>query len=67
MTTTVPDEAYLDAMAAAVGLAIDPAWRPGVLRFLGLAAGMAALVEAVPLADDHLDLDAVLLLPEAPQ
>jgi Protein of unknown function (DUF4089) len=58
-------EAYLDAVAPAVRLPVDPAWRGGVARFLGLAAEMAATLEAVELADDHLDLDAVLVLPEA--
>ena len=58
-------EAYLDAVAPAVGLPVDPGWRGGVVRFLGLAAEMAATLEAVELADDHLDLDAVLVLPEA--
>jgi hypothetical protein len=59
-------EAYLDGVAPAVGLPVDPGWRAGVVRFLGLAAEMAATLEAVDLADDHLDLDAVLVLPEAP-
>ena len=58
-------EAYLDAVAPAVGLPVDPDWRGGIVRFLGLAAEMAATLEAVELADDHLDLDAVLILPEA--
>ena len=58
-------EAYLDAVVPAVGLPVDPGWRGGVARFLGLAAEMAATLEAVELADDHLDLDAVLVLPEA--
>ena len=57
-------EAYLDAVAPAVGLPVDPGWRRGVVRFLGLAAEMAATLEAVELADDHLELDAVLVLPE---
>ena len=57
-------EAYLDAVAPAVGLPVDPGWRGGIVRFLGLAAEMAATLEAVELADDHLDLDAVLVLPE---
>ena len=56
-------EGDLDAMAPAVGLTVDPGWRDGIVRFLGLAAEMAATLEAVQLADDHLDLDAVLILP----
>ena len=57
-------EAYLDAVAPAVGLPIDPDWRGGVARFLGLAAEMAATLDAVELADDQLDLDTLLVLPE---
>ena len=57
-------EAYLAAVAPAVGLPVDPGWRGGIVRFLGLAAEMAATLEAVQLADDHLDLDSVLVLPE---
>ncbi len=60
-------EPYLDAVAPAVGLSLDPAWRPGVARFLDLAASMAARLEAVDLPDDHLELDAVLVLPELPR
>ena len=59
-------EAYLDAVAPAVGLPVDPCWRSGIVHFLGLAAEMAATLEAVDLADDYLDLDAVLVLPGAP-
>jgi hypothetical protein len=42
-------EAYVDAAAQALGLAITPEQRPGVLRFFGLAAAMAARLDAVPL------------------
>lgn len=62
--TTVDWNAYVDAMAPAVGLAIAPEWRPGVVRFLGLAAGMAATLATVEFGDT-LELDAVLALPEA--
>jgi len=48
-----------------VGLPVDPGWRGGIVRFLGLAAEMAATLDAVALADDHLELDAVLVLQEA--
>lgn len=54
--------AYVDVVAPTVGLAIAPEWRPGVARFLGLAAGMAATLEAVEFGDT-LELDAVLALP----
>jgi|EndMetStandDraft_4_1072995.scaffolds.fasta_scaffold163517_2 hypothetical protein len=41
-------ETYVDAAAAALGLELGDA-RPGVLRYYALAAGMAELVQAVPL------------------
>ncbi len=56
-------DAWIDAVAPRLGLAVAPEWRPGVARFLGLAAGMAATLDAVELGD-HLELDAVLVLPE---
>lgn len=43
-------ENYVDAAAAALGLPLSPAHRPGVLRYFALAADFAALVEAVPLS-----------------
>lgn len=58
-------DAYLDATAPLAGLALDPCWRAGIARFLGLAAEMAARLEAVDLGDE-IHLDAVLRLPEAP-
>ena len=45
-------EAYVDAAAAAMGLEIVAAHRPGVIHYLGLAAAMADLVMALPLAHD---------------
>ena len=45
-------EAYVDATAAALGLEIVAAHRPGVVHYLGLAAAMADLVMALPLAAD---------------
>ena len=45
-------EAYVDAASAALGLEIAAAHRPGVVRYLGLAAAMADLVMALPLAVD---------------
>ena len=58
-------ETYVDAAAVALDLPIDPAHRPGVLRFFALAAEMAALVEAVPL-DAHAE-SAVVFAPVGPQ
>ena len=43
-------EAYVDASSSVLDLKIDSAHRPGVLQFFSLAAGMAAIVEQVPLA-----------------
>ena len=47
--TAFDPEAYLDAAGAAVGLTIADAHRPGVVRFLALAAQMAAALETAPL------------------
>lgn len=41
-------EAYVDASAAALGLEIASAHRPGVLHYFALAASMAALVQSSP-------------------
>lgn len=43
-------ETYVDAAAAALDLPLRRDHRPGVLQFFALAEGMAALLEAVPLA-----------------
>ena len=45
-------EAFVDAAAAAVGLTLDAAHRPGVLRYFALAATMAEQVTSEPLARD---------------
>ena len=42
-------EALVDAQSALLGLSIAPEHRPGVLRYLQLAAGMATLVMEHPL------------------
>lgn len=42
-------ESYVDAACAALELRLRPDHRPGVLRYFGLAAEFAALIEAVPL------------------
>jgi hypothetical protein len=42
-------EAYVDASATALNLPLRPDHRPGVLRYFGLAAEFAAVVESVPL------------------
>ena len=45
-------EAAVDAAAALIGLPIAPAHRPGVLQFHALAASMAQVLMAQPLARD---------------
>jgi hypothetical protein len=57
-------DAYIDAASALLDLEIAGAWRPGVARFLGLAAGMAAILESVELDDGALDLAPVYLPPD---
>lgn len=42
-------EAHAKAVAAAIGLPLDPRHLPGVVMNLTLAARMAALVERMPL------------------
>jgi hypothetical protein len=54
---------YLDASAAALELPIAAEHRPGVLRYLALAADFAARLDAVPLAPH--DEPAVNFLPPA--
>jgi hypothetical protein len=44
-------EVHLDVVAPALGLSIDPAWRPGVVANLAVAAAMAALLDAFPPGD----------------
>ena len=43
-------EAYVDAAAVALDLPLAAEHRPGVLRYFGLAAEMAELVNGLPLA-----------------
>ena len=47
--TAVDHTAYIDAAAATLGLKITAEQRPGVTRFFGLAADMAALVDGLRL------------------
>lgn len=55
-------DAHIDAASALVGLTIAEAHRPGVARFLALAAEMAATLETVDLGDT-LDLAPVFTPP----
>ena len=57
-------EAHVDAVAATLGLPLDPAHRPGVLRYFALAAQMAALLDAQPLG--IADEPAAAFVPVAP-
>jgi hypothetical protein len=43
--------AYVDSTAAAIGLAIDPAYRAGVIANLERIAQVAQVVNAIELAD----------------
>jgi hypothetical protein len=54
MATTEPDalDAYLDAAAAVLGIAIEPEWRPGVRFHLATTLALADLVVAFPLDDE---------------
>ena len=56
MSAAPPDttqiEAAVDAAAALLQLPLSAAHRPGVLRYFVLAAGMAQVVNAVPLGRD---------------
>ena len=53
-------EAYVDATAALLGLPLAAEHRPGVLRYFGLAAEMAELVNGLPLAMQDEPAEAVV-------
>jgi hypothetical protein len=47
-------EAYVDAMAAAIGLPIAPEHRPGVVRYVAMVAALApSLMETELLPSDE--------------
>ncbi|KQP12499.1 DUF4089 domain-containing protein [Pseudorhodoferax sp. Leaf267] len=58
-------DAYVSAASAALNLPLSPAHRPGVVRYLALAAEFAAIVEAVPLGP-HVE-SAVHFTPVSPK
>jgi hypothetical protein len=58
-------ERIVDASATALGLHIAAAHRPGVLAFYALAAGMADLVNGLPLTP--LDESGSVFMPVAPE
>lgn len=57
-------EAAVDAQAAVLGLVLAPEHRPGVLQYYALAAGMAELVQGLPLGRD--DEPAAVFTPVSP-
>lgn len=57
-------DAYIDTASAMLDLDIADAHRPGVARFLALAAGMAEILDTVEFHDDDLALAPVYRLPE---
>ncbi|WP_170317814.1 DUF4089 domain-containing protein [Paroceanicella profunda] len=57
-------KSYMDAASGLLNLPVAAEWQPGTLRFLGLAADMAALLESVPLDDAELVQAAVFRLPD---
>lgn len=57
-------EKHVDATAALIGLPIADEHREGVLRYFGIAAGLAALVMAQPLQTE--DEPAALFVPLSP-
>lgn len=65
MSDLVDLEAYVDAVSAMLDIGIAEDHRPGVVRFLGLAAEMAAILDSAPLDDDELALAPVFLPPAA--
>jgi len=57
-------EAHVDASAALIGLPIGPEYRAGVVRYFGIAASLAELVMALPLAAE--DEPAPVFVPVSP-
>jgi hypothetical protein len=57
-------ESHVDATAALIGLKIPRECREGVVRYFGLAAGLAELVMAHPLTTE--DDPAPVFMPVAP-
>ncbi|WP_322514078.1 DUF4089 domain-containing protein [Rhodopseudomonas palustris] len=49
---TDPLDTYIDSVAAALGLAIDPAWKPAVRANLEVSLRLARQVDEFPLPDE---------------
>lgn len=65
MTEPVLDaDALVASASAAVGLTIDPAYLPGVVSFVKLAADMAATLDLADLPPDDGALAPVFRLPD---
>ncbi|PPQ43876.1 DUF4089 domain-containing protein [Rhodopseudomonas palustris] len=45
-------DSYIDALAAALGLPIDPAWKPAVRANLEVSLKLARMVDEFPLPDE---------------
>lgn len=52
MTVTDPLNDYIDAVAFALALPIDPAWKPAVRGNLEVTFRLARLVDEFPLPDE---------------
>jgi hypothetical protein len=47
-----PLDSYIDAVATALGLPIDPAWKPAVRANLEVSLKLARMVDEFPLPDE---------------
>nr|WP_199851799.1 DUF4089 domain-containing protein [Rhodopseudomonas palustris] len=45
-------DSYIDAVAAALGLPIDPTWKPAVRANLEVSLKLARMVDEFPLPDE---------------
>jgi hypothetical protein len=52
MSVADPLDHYIDAVAAALALPIDPAWKPAVRANLKVSLRLARLVDEFPLPDE---------------
>ena len=52
MPSSDPTDDFIEAAAKALGLALDPAWKPAIRGNLEVALKLAHLVEDFPLPDN---------------
>ena len=52
MTSSENLDAYIDAVAKALGLPVEDAWKPAVHANLAVSLRLARLVDEFPLADE---------------